>query len=180
MDRCWERWRANYGLVKCSWCILKHKMDRSRGMLDCKLLWKLSASLLTLEVLISGKLLLLLFLKTIVLRSWLFIRFLGTALCIVTLLDTCVCPKFFIKILYSHEQLLPPSLPGPPAGVLLKIGSEGLFHHLWKSLSWKLKKCYIKSSFFFFGDWWEKKKRHLSRNEDRSICVLYGLFRLNL
>ena len=69
--------------------------------------------------------------KTNVLQSWLFIRFLGKALCTVTLLDTCLCPKFFIKILYSHEQLLPPSLPGPPAGVLLKIGSEGLFHHLW-------------------------------------------------
>ena len=49
--------------------------------------------------------------------------------------------------------------PGLSAGVLLKICSEGLFHHLWKPLSWKLKKYYIKSSFFFFGDWWEKKKK---------------------
>ena len=96
--------------------------------------------------------------KTNVLQSWLFIRFLGKALCTVTLLDTCLCPKFFIKILYSHEQLLPPSLPGPPAGVLLKIGSEGLFHHLW-SLCLENSSMLHQKQFLFLWRLMRKKKK---------------------
>ena len=135
-------------------------MDRGRGMLDCKFLWKLSASLLALEALISVEFFFCFCFcfKTNVLQSWLFIRFLGKALCTVTLLDTCLCPKFFIKILYSHEQLLPPSLPGPPAGVLLKIGSEGLFHHLW-SLCLENSSMLHQKQFLFLWRLMIKKKK---------------------
>ena len=113
-----------------------------------------------------------LFFKTTVLQSWLFIRFLGTALWIVTLLDICLCPKFFFKILYSHEQLLSPSLPR----AVCRSPAQNMF---WGTIPSPLKASVLKTQevlhqkqFLFLWRLMRKKKKKTPEQIRAFVCFI--------